>query len=55
MGSSESTHIKIPHCWKSHFAAKMTKALGLFELMLYVPVTHFHPCREIPWVESVLI
>ena len=20
-GSSESTHVKMPHCWKSHFAA----------------------------------
>ena len=22
-GSSESTHVKIPHCWKSHVAAKI--------------------------------
>ena len=22
-GSSESTLVKMPHCWKSHFAAKM--------------------------------
>ena len=22
-GSSESTHIKIPHCWKSHIAAQL--------------------------------
>ena len=22
-GSSEYTHIKIPHCWKSHVAAKI--------------------------------
>ena len=54
MGSSESTHVKIPRCWKSHVAAQMTKALGLFGLMLNVPVNHFHPCRGISWVESVL-
>ena len=22
-GSSESTHVKIPHCWKSHVAAQL--------------------------------
>ena len=22
-GSSESTHVKMPHCWKSHVAAHM--------------------------------
>ena len=24
-GSSESTHVKMPHCWKSHALAQMTK------------------------------
>ena len=24
-GSSESTHVKIPHCWKSHAKAHMIK------------------------------
>ena len=23
-GSSESTHVKIPHCWKSHVAAHLS-------------------------------
>ena len=23
IGSSESTHVKIPHCWKSHVVAHM--------------------------------
>ena len=23
-GSSESTHVKIPHCWKSHVAAHIS-------------------------------
>ena len=22
-GSSESTHVKMPHCWKSHVAAQI--------------------------------
>ena len=22
-GSSESTHVKMPHCWKSHVTARM--------------------------------
>ena len=26
-GSSESTHVKIPHCWKSHATALMLLAL----------------------------
>ena len=27
-GSSESTHVKMPHCWKSHAAAQMCLAQG---------------------------
>ena len=30
MGSSESTLVKIPHCWKSHVVAQM---------MTYIPVS----------------
>ena len=26
-GSSESSHVKIPHCWKSHVTAHMSAAL----------------------------
>ena len=25
-GSTESTHIKMPHCWKSHATAKMQRS-----------------------------
>ena len=25
-GSSESTHVKIPHCWKSHVTAQLSSA-----------------------------
>ena len=27
-GSSESTHVKMPHCWKSHATAQMPSTLG---------------------------
>ena len=27
-GSSESTHVKIPHCWKSRVTAHMVKILN---------------------------
>ena len=27
-GSSESTHVKLPHCWKSHVAAHMYPVRG---------------------------
>ena len=26
-GMSESTHVKMPHCWKSHVAAHLSYAL----------------------------
>ena len=29
-GSSESTHIKIPHCWKSHVLAHMVSLRYVF-------------------------
>ena len=27
-GSSESTHVKIPHCWKSHDTAQMCDSVS---------------------------
>ena len=27
-GSSESTHVKMPHCWKSHALAHVLKGLN---------------------------
>ena len=27
-GLSESTHVKMPHCWKSHATAHMLKLMG---------------------------
>ena len=46
-GSSESTHVKIPHSWKSHVV--------LFDLILYVPSTIFQLYRDgFSWVEPVL-
>ena len=35
-GWSESTHVKKPHCWKSHVTANI-----LFVLMFYVQVNNF--------------
>ena len=28
LGSSESTHVKMPHCWKSHALAQFCKSEG---------------------------
>ena len=47
--SSESTLVKMPHCWKSHVTA------NLFDLILYVPSTIFQLNRDgSSWVEPVL-
>ena len=27
-GSSESTHVKLPHCWKSHATARIEAVLS---------------------------
>ena len=29
IGSSESTLVKMPHCWKSHVAAQITNPHGI--------------------------
>ena len=34
-GSSESTHVKMPHCWKSHVAAQM-RVQGSHRLEMYL-------------------
>ena len=34
--SSESIHVKMPHCWKSHVAAHMF--VGLFAICHFLPV-----------------
>ena len=41
-GSSESTLVKMPHCWKSRVAAHM---LSLFLLQLRVLVSSVHSTR----------
>ena len=28
-GSSESTHVKMPHCWKSHAAAQILESVSV--------------------------
>ena len=36
-GSSESTHVKMPHCWKSHVAAHLYISTK-FEISVYLTV-----------------
>ena len=36
-GSSESTHVKMPHCWKSHALAHIIKVGTAEELKRAVP------------------
>ena len=38
-GSSESTHVKIPHCWKSHALAHMVICYMLRVMPLHSKVT----------------
>ena len=33
-GSSESIHVKLPHCWKSHVTAQFTIILLLLQVMM---------------------
>ena len=33
IGSSESTHVKIPHCWKSHVMARIV--ISCVVILLY--------------------
>ena len=41
-GSSESTHVKMPHCWKSHVKAHITNTQKWHILLKErVPVTFF--------------
>ena len=35
-GSSESIHVKMPHCWKSHGAAHISEAWADIELLHFV-------------------
>ena len=30
-GSSESTHVKMPHCWKSHALAQLSQTWHVYE------------------------
>ena len=35
--SSESTHVKMPHCWKSHALAQLCEIWNLFHLNISRP------------------
>ena len=43
-GSSESTHVKMPHCWKSHVTAHLFWSIflnnsGICNILLHIPHT----------------
>ena len=40
-GSSESTLVKMPHCWKSHVAAQMCKPVCSSASLIYYFVVYF--------------
>ena len=40
-GSSESIHVKMPHCWKSHVAAHLSK-IGMTRDSLQTGWEHFY-------------
>ena len=35
-GSSESTHVKMPHCWKSHATAHLVSGLAICSIHYYL-------------------
>ena len=45
-GSSESTHVKMPHCWKSHavahFSLSTTTPHEVFVLILHQFLLYYH-------------
>ena len=41
-GSSESTHVKFPHCWKSHVAAHIWASTHVFLYLSYMPPINAH-------------
>ena len=43
-GLSESTHVKMPHCWKSHVAAHF-----YFRIILPKYSIESYKCRNMPW------
>ena len=56
-GSSDSTHVKMPHCWKYHAAAQMLLLLTrLFDLLLqkYIKECYIKANRELQIWEKKL-
>ena len=44
--SSESTLVKMPHCWKSHFGAQMLKIPYPYRLAVTVPKAIIHNWQQ---------
>ena len=47
-GSSESTHVKMPHCWKSH-------ATALISSTSFSSLPLNHSRRDVKYVHEVLV
>ena len=41
-GSSETTLVKIPHCWKSHVAAHILSSFVRIVMIYYMLTTYLH-------------
>ena len=52
-GSSESTHVKMPHCWKSHALAQFFSLFGCLEYtakstcLLFFLLIHYSDLKNI--------
>ena len=49
-GSSESTLVKMPHCWKSHVAVHLKQVQGHTKYILISTISFYkHACRATQW------
>ena len=63
-GSSESTHVKMPHCWKSHAMAKLlsmskhraslTKLFYLFYFLRILHLVFFFYFLYVEWQKHII-
>ena len=52
-GSSESTLVKMPHCWKSHVVAQMFVMITIVSYPMVFPFSHHHSRSETSsWVHA---
>ena len=53
-GSSESTHVKMPHCWKSHVATLILFYSILFLRVMILKMTEVMTMKNFPSYSRVL-